>query len=67
MTLAENLVNGMNNPDCAFYVGATIGQYLVLRILSALVLAYFLIRILDKLVFTPLLNWISKKINGGKK
>lgn len=62
LTLADTLIIGMNNPDCAFYVGAVTASFLVLKIIFSLVLAYLALRILEKLIFTPLLNWIARKI-----
>ena len=64
-TLSQTLLTGLNNPECSFFVGATIGQYLVLKILGAIVIAYFVLRILETFIFTPLLNklriWAYKK------
>lgn len=67
MTFSENLMAGLNNPECSFFVGATVGQYLTLRIIFALVGIYIITKILDKLVLNPLLAWIYKKIYGGRK
>ena len=62
----------MNNPECAFYVGATFGQFLIFRIVAALFAFYFIVKVVDKLALTPLLEYLRNKIyrnknNGTKK
>jgi hypothetical protein len=60
--LTNSLISGLNNPDCSFYVGATVGQYLILRVAAGVFIAYFVLRIFERLIFTPLLNWTYKQI-----
>jgi hypothetical protein len=64
--LTTMLIDGANNPSCSFYVGAFTGQFvtiaIVLRILLLFMVAYFGFRVIDKLAFTPLLNYLVNKL-----
>ena len=61
-TISTILVNGMNNPDCSFFVGATFGQWLAIKYIMILVLLYFILKIIDKLALEPLIKWIKDEI-----
>lgn len=67
MVFEEIINQGINNPECSFFVGTFIGQTLSLRIMLFLSMIYLLIKAIDKLAFTPLLNKIKSKLYGKKK
>lgn len=62
----ENIIAGLNNPECSFFVGATIGQYFILRLFIWLAIVYIILRVLERLIFTPFLEWIYKIIYRRK-
>jgi hypothetical protein len=51
ITIADTIVKGMNNPDCAFFVGATVGNILTIKIVMWIALVYFALRLTEKLFF----------------
>lgn len=63
----ENIVKGINNPDCAFFVGTTTGTFftsaLIIKIILASALIWFGFRILAEKIISPLIDYIAKKIN----
>lgn len=67
MSLVEVITAGMNNPDCSFFTGAFFGQFIAVRYMLALAVAYFVISAVNKLAFQPILDWIKNKIYGVKK
>lgn len=62
MTLADVISAGMQNPDCAFFTGAFMGQWLAVKYLVIIWLIYVVFKFIDKLAVEPLMSWIEKKI-----
>ena len=62
--LNETIMTGLNNPDCAFYVGAFAGQMFVVRWLFFLLIVYVLLKAVDKLALEPLLKYLKIKFFG---
>ena len=58
----DMLFNSMNNPECSFWVGATIGQYMVLKIAFGFVIAYVVCKLFDKWFLEPVSEIIKKKL-----
>jgi len=52
--VAETFINatlaGLNNPECAFYVGAMAGQFGLSYLIIRVAFIYFGLRILEKLI-----------------
>ncbi|KKL77529.1 hypothetical protein LCGC14_2033970 [marine sediment metagenome] len=67
MGFAEIVTKGMNNPDCSFYVGQTFGQITTVGLLARVMLVYFGIKLLDKMVFKGLPMLYKKFKRRGKK
>lgn len=67
----ETLVRGANNPDCAFYVGASGGMLLGIwafsKFILMLIVCYIVLQFINKLAFEPFLEWLKNKIYGGNK
>ena len=63
----DNIVTGLNNPDCSFWVGATTGQYLTIKLLLILAVFTFLFELIDKLVIEQIVKWIKLKVFKKKK
>jgi len=59
--------NGVNNPDCAFFVGSFMGQFIGFKIIFMVVIGYICLRFIEKLTLIPLLEWLKKKLYGGNK
>lgn len=57
------LLNSMNNPDCSFWIGMTFGQMLAVRLVIILLIAFVIIKVIDKLILNPLLRIIEIKID----
>ena len=66
-TFSEILMNGLNDPNCSFYVGGMVGQAYTFKIVITLFILYFVYKIIDKFAFEPLLNYIKNKIYRKKK
>jgi len=60
--LNETIAAGLNNPDCAFFVGNFMGNFLAMRWLFFLAVCYFMFKIIDKLAFEPIVEWMKSKI-----
>lgn len=56
--LSKQLVN----PDCSYLTGMLIGQLMTVRLIIFILVVYLLLRIVDKLALTPLLEWIKNKV-----
>lgn len=71
LTLVDTIVKGVNNPECAFFVGQTLGQLTTVYLITKIALIYFGLKLLDKIVFTgiPLLYKKIKSLakKKGKK
>jgi len=62
MSFEEIINNGINNPECAFFVGMWVGKFIMLKIMFGMVVGYGVIKIINALALEPLLNWIKKKL-----
>lgn len=60
MTLAETIITGMNNPECAFFVGQSLGYASSGTLIVRVGLIYFGFKILDKFVFERIPSFIKK-------
>lgn len=58
----DSIVAGMNNPECSFWVGASLGNWLSFRYLIAILLFFIIWKALDKLCLEPGINWIKNKM-----
>lgn len=56
------IVEPLSNPACAFYTGAFMGGLFYLRVAFAMVTFSLLVKAVDKLAITPLLDWIKSKL-----
>jgi len=65
-TLADTISTGLNNPECAFYVGAFAGMGMIIKWLFALWILFLITKAFEKLAWEPLLNWIKTKIYRKK-
>lgn len=63
----DNIHQGLNNPECSFWVGATIGQYLILKVAIGFVIAYVVCKLLDKWLLEPISEIIKNKIWNKKR
>ena len=62
MTLSETISKGLNNPECAFFVGQFMGQATIVKTIFMITLIYFIIKATDKIALEPFLEFIKKKI-----
>jgi len=62
MTLTEIIQKGMNNPECAFYVGSFFGNLMAFKWLVTILAIGFIYKAIDKLAWSPLIEWIKKKL-----
>jgi len=67
--VAEAFINttiaGLNNPDCAFYVGAMAGQMSTAYLIIKIAFIYYGLKLLDKLLFVGVpkfYKWIKIEI-----
>ena len=65
LALNDTIINGMNNPDCAFFVGQTMGQADLLGKIVVLMLVFTAYEFAKKLVVEPLIQKIKKKFKIG--
>ena len=66
MSLGETITAGMNNPDCAFYVGMVTGQASAGQFIFKIALVYFGFKLLDKLFFQGI-PFCWKRLRGIKQ
>jgi len=66
ITLADTISAGIHNPDCAFFVGHMTGSYGAVSNLFCLLALFLVYKLIDKLAWTPLLDWIKLKIYKKK-
>lgn len=71
-TLGDTLLKGINNPDCGFFVGYFTGSATVGSMIIRVVVIYYAIKLLDKLLFTGLPklyqhSFLSKKSKWKRK
>lgn len=57
---------GLHNPDCAFYTGAFIGQWMAIKWVIIILITLGVAKALDKLAWNPFLTWAKKKIYGDR-
>ena len=72
MALGEIIKAGLNDPNCAFFVGNFLGMAIALRWIVVLVFIYWIFSAANKLAFEPFIGWVknkiyNKKLKGGKK
>jgi hypothetical protein len=67
MTLADIIKNGLNNPECSFFVGSWVGQISIIKVVIVLGVLHLLFKGLDKLAFDPFWTWLKKKIYRKKE
>jgi hypothetical protein len=61
MALSEIIRAGMDNPDCSFFLGAFMGQIMVIRWVLAIYFIHIVWKIVDRLALDPFLDWVKKK------
>ena len=61
--LTSIIATGINNPECSFFVGSFLGEFVAVRNIILLGLTFFLIKTIDKLLIEPVLNKIKEKLN----
>lgn len=52
MSLVDTMKTGLNNPDCAFYVGQSVGMATTGSIIVKVTVIYFGVKLIDKILFT---------------
>lgn len=67
MTLSEIINAGLNNPDCSFYVGMSVGQFSGIKTMFLLGLLYITMKFVEGLAVTPLLVWIKSKFKKVRR
>jgi hypothetical protein len=66
-TFQENIVSGLNNPQCSFFVGAWLGGYVVLKFVGILFAFFVLYHLFEKLAYKPFIDWVYSKIYKDDK
>ena len=64
--LTTIITSGLNNPECAFYTGAIFGQWMVFKLVLCYFIVLFIMKAIDKLAWTPLIDWLKDKIYKNK-
>lgn len=62
MALNEIIKKGMDNPDCAFFVGSYLGNISAYQKILLLALIYFMFKVANNLVVDPIIFWIKHNI-----
>lgn len=68
-SFVNNTMAGMNNPECAFWVGQSVGNMAVGYLIIRIAFIYFGLKLLDKLVFIGIpkfYKWIRDEIKYRK-
>jgi hypothetical protein len=65
--LNETIAAGLNDPNCAFFVGSFTGNFLSFKYLLVVILLFFLFKLLDGLVAEPLLKKFKAKFSKEGK
>ena len=60
--LSTILMNGLNNPDCAFYTGQMFGQIIAFRTIFIILMIYLLLKIIEGIAVNPLIEKIKSYI-----
>jgi len=63
----NNTMAGINNPECAFFVGNTVGAMSIAYVFYRVILIYYAIKLLDKLIFKGIPMFINFVNNRKKK
>lgn len=67
----SNLTNiiqaGLNNPECAFYVGQWFGWLTAIKWVFVITILLWLIRALEIVFVEQGAEWVKKKLFGGKR
>lgn len=63
MTFADIINSGLNNPDCSFWVGMSMGQFTILKTAMALFVFAIVYKFIDKILLEPFINWIKRKVS----
>ena len=58
----QTIITGMNNPECAFFVGQVTGQNEAVRMLAIVLLAAFIFKLVNKAVIDPIIEWVKQKV-----
>ncbi len=66
MSLSNTILTGMNNPDCAFYVGQSLGYASAGTLIVRVTAVYFGVKLIDKILFTGIPNLYKKFRKQGK-
>lgn len=66
MSLSDTIITGMNNPDCAFYVGSFIGNYSTGKLILAGMFLMIVYKFVDKMALEPSIKWIKSKAKVRK-
>lgn len=67
MALNEIISTGLNNPDCAFFVGQWLGGWLSMKMVMYLVVAYWIMKSIDKLALEPIIDFVKSKLFKQQK
>jgi len=60
----EQIMVGMNNPECSFFVGGWVGAGLFGMLFIKILIYFYLIKLLDKIIFKGFpcfVQWIRKR------
>ena len=60
--LADTINNGLNNPDCAFFVGTFFGQAITIKLILVGIAMYFIFKVVDTFAFEPTMKWIKQEV-----
>ena len=60
--LTTIIFNGINNPECSYFVGYFLGQSNVFGRVIMIFMLFTLYKLVNTLAFDPLLKWIKTKI-----
>lgn len=66
MSLTETISTGINNPECAFFVGQSLGYASAGTLMFRIALVYFGFKLLEKIAFVGI-PLAYKKIKQKKK
>lgn len=53
---------GINDPNCSFFVGSFLGQFVGIKLFLYAVIFFFVAKAVDKLAIEPLITLIRKKL-----
>lgn len=67
MTLSATIEAGLNNPDCAFFVGSFFGTAYIVKLMLYIACIYWVIKAVDKLALEPVIDYIKRKFKRWRK